>query len=214
MPDIVLTTLNARYAHASFGLRYLMANLPQDLRARAEMVEFDISQRPVDVVEAILSRSPRIVGVGVYIWNAAEALRVVGDLKRVRPDVLVVLGGPEVSYETEQQEIARLADYVVTGEADIAFGELCEKLLAGKRPLQKVIAAELPEFVEAATKRRSDEATEGKDKDGESTAFSVLPFVAPSLRRFVALPYHLYTDADLAHRVVYVEASRGCPFKC
>ena len=184
MSDVVLTTLNARYAHASFGLRYLMANLPAALRGRAVMLEFDVAQRSVDVLEAILAHAPKVVGVGVYIWNANESLRLVVDLKRVRPDVIVVLGGPEVSYETDQQSITSLADYVITGEADLAFGELCEKLLAGKRPLQKVIAADLPEF-----------ASKG---------------AGASLR----LPYDLYTDADLAQRVVYVEASRGCPFKC
>ena len=75
MPDIVLTTLNAKYAHASFGLRYLMANLGE-LRERAEILEFEISQKLLDVVEAVLAREPKIVGVGVYIWNAEQALRV------------------------------------------------------------------------------------------------------------------------------------------
>ena len=113
MPDIVLTTLNARYAHAAFGLRYLMANLGPSLRERAAIVEFDINQRPIDVLEAILARAPRIVGIGVYIWNVAPATQLVADLKRVRPDVIVVIGGPEVSYETDEQEICRLADFVV-----------------------------------------------------------------------------------------------------
>jgi len=177
--DIVLLTLNARYAHASFGLRYLMANLPAELRGRAAMLEFDVTQRSVDVLEAVLARDPKIVGVGVYIWNAEESARLVADLKRVRPDVIVVLGGPEVSYETDRQQIVADADYVITGEADLAFGELCAKLLTSREPpLMKVIAADLPEF----------------DR--------------------VALPYDLYSDHDLAHRVVYVEASRGCPFKC
>ena len=81
MPDIVLTTLNARYSHASFGLRYLMANLGE-LRERAAIVEFDINQKPVDVVERILACSPRIVGMGVYIWNVAAATQVVAMLKR------------------------------------------------------------------------------------------------------------------------------------
>ena len=63
VPDIVLATLNARYAHASFGLRYLMANLPEELRERAGMLEFDISQRAVDVVERILDQNPKIVGL-------------------------------------------------------------------------------------------------------------------------------------------------------
>ena len=178
MSDIVLATLNARYAHASFGLRYLMANLPAELRSRAAMLEFDIAQRPVDTLERILDARPRIVGLGVYIWNAAESLQLVAQLKRLRPDVIIILGGPEVSYETDQQEIVRLADFVVTGEADLAFGQLCAKLFAGQRPLQKILPADLPAF----------------DR--------------------LKLPYELYTDEDLAHRVVYVEASRGCPFKC
>src|SRR5258707_561722 len=58
MSDIVLTTLNAKYAHASFGLRYLHANLG-DLRERTELLEFDISQRTVDVLEALLQRDPK-----------------------------------------------------------------------------------------------------------------------------------------------------------
>jgi radical SAM superfamily enzyme YgiQ (UPF0313 family) len=177
VPDIVLTTLNAKYAHASFGLRYLLANLGP-LQSQARLLEFDINQRPVDVIESILGEKPRIVGIGVYIWNVSQATQLVAELKRVAPDVLVVLGGPEVSYETEQQEICRLADYVIAGEADLAFAELCGTLLAGEKPLVRVIPAALPEFSR------------------------------------LALPYDFYDDRDLAQRVIYVEASRGCPFKC
>ena len=190
MPDILLTTLNARYIHAAFGLRYLMANLGP-LRDRAVMLEFDINQRPIDILESILQQEPRIVGVGVYIWNAEQSLRLVADLKRVRPDILIVLGGPEVSHETDEQEICRLADFVITGEADLAFADLCEMLLAGRRPLMKIIPAELPEF-------------------SAKTADNVGGFT----KRGIALPYDLYDDRDTAHRVIYVEASRGCPFKC
>lgn len=205
MPDIVLTTLNARYAHASFGLRYLMANLGE-LRDRATILEFDINQRSTDVLEAILARNPRIVGVGVYIWNVAEATRLVADLKRVRPEVIVILGGPEVSYETDEQEINRYADYVVTGEADLAFADLCTQLLSGRRPLVKVVPADLPEF----------EAK--RDATGGKPTSSLLAFApdasSPAALRTLSLPYDLYTDEDVAHRVIYVEASRGCPFKC
>jgi radical SAM superfamily enzyme YgiQ (UPF0313 family) len=178
VPDVVLTTLNARYAHAAFGLRYLLANLPAALRGRAAILEFDIAQRPLDVLESILAHEPKVVGVGVYIWNATPSLQLVAELKRVRPDVIVVLGGPEVSHETDRQEIAGLADYVVTGEADLAFAELCDKLLSGRKPLNKVIPAELPDVAR------------------------------------LALPYALYDAQDVAHRVIYVEASRGCPFRC
>src|SRR5262249_8439338 len=155
-------------------LRYLMANLGP-LRHQAAMLEFDINQKSTDVLETILAQNPKIVAVGVYIWNAEESAKLVADLKHLRPDILVILGGPEVSYETDRQPIVAEADYVITGEGDLAFAELCEKLLRGDRPLMKVIPAELPEF----------------DR--------------------IALPYDFYTDHDLAHRVVYVEASRGCP---
>jgi radical SAM superfamily enzyme YgiQ (UPF0313 family) len=175
--DIVLTTLNAKYIHAAFGLRYLLANLGV-WRARAELVEFDINQRPLEIVEALVARQPRIVGFGVYIWNVAQTTQVVAALKRVRPDLVVILGGPEVSYETDRQAIVSLADYVITGEADLVLGPLCGRLLAGEKPAQKILAAE------------------------------------PPLLEQVALPYEYYTDQDIAHRVIYVEASRGCPFRC
>jgi radical SAM superfamily enzyme YgiQ (UPF0313 family) len=177
VPDIVLTTLNARYAHAAFGLRYLRANLGA-LQDRSRIIEFDINQRSLDVVEAILALNPRIVGIGVYIWNVAIATQVVADLKKIRSDVIIVLGGPEVSYETDQQAICQLADFTIQGEADLAFADLCGQLLEGRRPLLRTIAAELPEFSR------------------------------------LTLPYDLYEDRDLAERVVYIEASRGCPFKC
>ncbi|QOV88571.1 B12-binding domain-containing radical SAM protein [Humisphaera borealis] len=199
MPDIVLTTLNARYAHSAFGLRYLMANLGH-LQDRAAIAEFDISQRPVDVLEAILARSPRIVGVGVYIWNIEQTTRLVADLKRVRPDITVILGGPEVSYETEEQEIVRTADYVITGEADLRFASVCESILAGTPPSEKVIASALPQFEHKPTRSLLNVAVAELDRTSEASA--------------VALPYDLYTDEDIKQRVIYVEASRGCPFKC
>ncbi|MFM7803720.1 MAG: cobalamin-dependent protein, partial [Verrucomicrobiota bacterium] len=94
MPDIVLSTLNAKYLHASFGLRCLLANLG-DLSDRAAILEFDINQRPLDIAEALLAAAPRILGLGVYVWNAAPTLELVGILRRLRPDLVLVLGGPE-----------------------------------------------------------------------------------------------------------------------
>jgi hypothetical protein len=154
-----------------------MANLGP-LRADALMLEFDISWRTLDAVEAILKHDPKIVGVGIYIWNIAEATQLVAELKRIRPEVIVVLGGPQISYETESQEISGLADYIVTGEADLEFATLCRSLLDGRRPAIKIIASAPPEMAA------------------------------------VALPYNLYDQQDIDHRVIYVEASRGCPFTC
>lgn len=177
MAEILLSTLNARYAHAAFGLRYLLANLG-DLQSRAAIAEFDISQRPIDVAEAILAQQPRIVGLGVYIWNVAPMTELVGILKRAAPRIIVVLGGPEVSHECEQQTIVQQADFTITGEGDIEFARLCQRLLRGERPLMKLIHAQPPSFAD------------------------------------LKLPYDRYDEKDVAHRVIYVEASRGCPFSC
>src|SRR6266700_1376969 len=147
MAEIVLTTLNATYIHASFGLRYLLANLGP-LQLRACLVEFDINQRPIAIAEVLLAQNPKIVGFWIYIWNVAPTAEVVAAIKRVRPDITIILGGPEVSYETETQAIVQLADYVIAGEADLKFAEVCRQLLSGARPSAKVILAELPEFSE------------------------------------------------------------------
>jgi radical SAM superfamily enzyme YgiQ (UPF0313 family) len=174
---ILLSTLNARYAHASLGLRYLLANMGP-LQAQTTLMEFVIGAKTVEVVERILAKRPRIVGFGIYIWNVEETTRVVAMLKRVAPEVTVVLGGPEVSHETNQQEIVRLADYVITGWGDVSFPKLCGDILNGPQPLMKVHAGVQPPMAD------------------------------------IALPYTLYSDDDIAHRTIYVEASRGCPFKC
>ncbi len=177
MTSIVLATINARYVHAAVGLRYLKANMGA-LFDDTEIVEFVLGVRPIDMVEAILKRAPRIVGLGVYIWNIEEMTKVVALLKRVAPEVIVVLGGPEVSYETDRQEIIANADYVITGWGDVSFSKLCYTLIAGESPQEKIIAGEQPPLEQ------------------------------------INLPYTLYTDEDVAKRFIYVEASRGCPFKC
>jgi len=75
-PKIILATLNARYFHTSFGLRYLYANL-QELQQYCEIKEFIIQTRAIDIVEQILASKPDIVGFGVYIWNIVETTDVV-----------------------------------------------------------------------------------------------------------------------------------------
>ena len=95
---IVLAAINARYRHTSFGLRYLHANLG-DHRSDAVIVESTLQQDTEAVVDTILAYEPRIVGLGVYVWNAVRCLEVVRLLKARQPTLVVVLGGPEVSYE-------------------------------------------------------------------------------------------------------------------
>ena len=175
--DIVLVTLNARYIHSAFGLRYLKANLAE-YQSRCHIEEFTLESRPEDIVEILLNNSPKIVGFGVYIWNAIQTERVVALLKAVAPEITVVLGGPEVSYENQDQAIVKLSDYVITGWGETSFVDLVRQVFNDQLPVDKIIKGEQPKLDQ------------------------------------ITMPYDLYTDQDIKNRVLYVEASRGCPFKC
>lgn len=174
---IVLCTLNAKYIHASLGLRYLQANMGA-LSGQTVLREYTIARDVREIADELLALNPRILGLGVYIWNVEVTTRLVRELKTRRPEVQMVLGGPEVSHAWDSQPVVAMADFVITGWGDVSFPKLCHALLQGPRPLMKVIPGEQPPLDQ------------------------------------IALPYAHYTDADLAHRLLYVEASRGCPFQC
>jgi len=176
-PKIVLATINAKFIHASLGLRYLYANL-KELQPCCEIKEFVLQTRAIDIVEQILDSKAHIVGFGVYIWNIVETTNVVSLLKVIAPEIKVILGGPEVSYETEQQEIVKISDYVLTGPADLSFYELCKDIINNNEPVRKILKSDPVEL------------------------------------KSLAMPYQYYSDEDLKNRILYVEASRGCPFKC
>ena len=181
-PSVVLATLNAKYIHASLGLRYLLANMERHgsrlLAANTVLREFTIQKPPQSVVDELVLLKPQIVGLGVYIWNVDATTELVRLMKAQHPHIKVVLGGPEVSYEHQEQAIVAMADHVITGWGDVSFPKLCLALLHGPKPLMKIIAGEQPPLTE------------------------------------IELPYAHFSPGDLAHRLLYVEASRGCPFKC
>lgn len=174
---IILSTLNAKYIHASLGLRYLYANL-QELQQDAQICEYTINTRAIDIVEKLLLKKPTIIGFGIYIWNCVETLEVIVQIKQVAPEIIIVLGGPEISYETEQQRLFDCCDYVITGAADKSFYQLCKDIVNGKPPSKKILQSK------------------------------------PVDLKDIKLPYEHYSDEDLKQRIMYIEASRGCPFKC
>jgi radical SAM superfamily enzyme YgiQ (UPF0313 family) len=155
-----------------------MANL-KGLKESAEILEFTIQKDPRDIAEALLQRRPRLIGIGVYIWNAQETYELVSLLKKISPETVLVLGGPEVSYEAETNPICQVADFTIQGEADFQFYEFCYNyLINGQLPQNKIIRAVLPEISR------------------------------------IAMPYSFYSDEDIRNRVIYVEVSRGCPYRC
>ncbi len=167
---ILVAAINARHSHASMGARCLLANLGE-LRAQADLAEFTIQQSAAEIAAEIAARSPRILGLGVYIWNVARVAELLPLLRRQTPQTKIVLGGPEITEATAG------ADVLLFGEGDLAFATLCRDLLAG-RATERILRPPPPALAEIQT------------------------------------PYDEYTDDDLAHRLLYVESSRGCAMRC
>ncbi|MCU7833955.1 MAG: DUF4080 domain-containing protein [gamma proteobacterium symbiont of Taylorina sp.] len=185
--DILLCTINASYIHTSIGLRYLYANL-DELQSRTTIVEFTTHLRAADIVEKILLYQPKIIGFGIYIWNSQHSQQVISLLKIITPETIIIIGGPEVSYEYEQQKIFQLADFLIQGAADLDFVRLCRQI-------------------------KTEQSKTNSNIQLKSLITKVYPSKAADLQQ-IKLPYQYYNDEDIKNRVLYVEASRGCPFKC
>ena len=177
MSNILLTTLNSKYIHSAFGLRYLYANLGE-LQPQAKIQEFTIHERPLDIVEKLLENNPKIIGFSVYIWNVVEIGQCIKLLKQINPKIIIVIGGPEVSHVPDAPDWLNVVDYTITGPGELQFKSLCQQLLTNQKPPENIIAG-----------------------------------IALPLEQLV-MPYDLYDDSDIKNRILYVEASRGCPFKC
>ena len=143
---IILTTLNSRFTHSSIALRYIYANM-QELQKDTLIMEFSINDALQSVAEKLLQQKPHIIGLGVYIWNVTFIHELIHILKKVSPDTIIVLGGPEVTHEPFRVDLA-LADYIVQGEGDVAFYQLCDKILNHKHIDDKIQKITLPSLKE------------------------------------------------------------------
>lgn len=144
MKTIILTTLNSRYSHSSLGLRYLYANL-KELKKEAEILEFVINSQVQTIAEQLLEHNPKIIGIAVYIWNALDVCELVKTIKKVSPRTMIVLGGPEVSYQPLRVNFD-LADYIICGEGEISFYTLCKELLSQTCQQPRVILSSPVDF--------------------------------------------------------------------
>ena len=187
--EIVFSTFNARYSHTALALRCLRANLG-DLRNRSAIAEFDNSLSPQAAAEILLEHHPQVILFSVYIWNLTVTTETAAILRAIRPELSIVIGGPEVSYDYEDLALFRTADHLICGEGEEVIEPVCRALLQDRQ-----------------------------DAGGTGSAPQVdrLPKVisAPAVDlKTIALPYGEYTGEDIARRRIYIETLRGCPFQC
>jgi len=195
--NILLSTLNAKFIHSSLALRYLRSYV-RPVFPSIQLVEYTINDVTLNIVGDIYKRKPDMIAFSCYIWNINETLLVISNLKKILPDVPIVLGGPEVSYDTDEwMKKHPYIDAIVIGEGEQTFLELCQAYAEAK---QRGLTPNLKDVNGIAY------------RDGEFVRFT-LP--RNQIEDLNSIPSPFQEDLhELNNRVVYFEASRGCPFKC
>ena len=192
--NVVLSTLNSKFIHSSLALRYLKAYGEAHGQAY-DIVEYTINMPVLHILSDITEHDINILGFACYIWNIEMTLHVVDMVKAVRPDIKIVLGGPEVSFTADELlERCPNIDYIVQGEGEEAFHALVTALQLGNDGLDPVIPG---------VRGRRDGSILGSAEVVEVRDLSTIPF-----------PYTEEDMEDLEHKIIYYESSRGCPFSC
>ena len=192
--NVVLSTLNSKFIHSSLALRYLKAYGEAHGQAY-DIVEYTINMPVLHILSDITEHDIDVLGFACYIWNIEMTLHVVDMVKAVRPDIKIVLGGPEVSFTADELlERCPNIDYIVQGEGEEAFHALVTALQLGNDGLDPVIPG---------VRGRRDGSILGSAEAVEVRDLSTIPF-----------PYTEEDMDDLEHKIIYYESSRGCPFSC
>jgi len=195
---LALATLHSRYSHASLALPALAAACSGVAGLSCVIREWTIHEHHDRLLRRLVNEDALLYGFSCYIWNLEQTLRLVSDLKQIRPGSVIVLGGPEVSFGTFDLMAHHPAvDCVVRGEGEATFRELTELVVASGGPPP----GELPAKIPGVTHRVDDRIVAAPDR----------PPIA-SLDLFPS-PFRA-GHVDLAKPLVYVETSRGCPFSC
>ena len=119
--NILLSTLNSKFIHSSLALRYLRA-FGRTKGQAYDIVEYTINMPVLDIISDLTEHDADVVGFACYIWNIDMTLHVASLLKSVRPQIKIVLGGPEVTYTARRiLEHHPYIDYIVQGEGEEAF---------------------------------------------------------------------------------------------
>ncbi|MES2514246.1 MAG: DUF4080 domain-containing protein [Bacteroidota bacterium] len=184
---VLLTTLNAKYIHTNLAIR-LLYELNYEKHEGLAWKEFNIKENRDEVAEKCAAFD--VVAFSCYIWNITQTLNVCEKIKHLNPATKILLGGPEVSYEYEDIITLPHIDYIILGEGETAFEEFLEFYPN-------------PSLVSSLVWKNGTEVKTNK--------------MAPmfDLKRFQdSMPYRFDNPEELSNKVLYIETSRGCPYKC
>ncbi|MCX0378281.1 DUF4080 domain-containing protein [Clostridium perfringens] len=185
---ILLTAINSKYIHSNLAVRYLKA-FTKDLDFQGDIKEFSINDRVENILEGIIEEKPDVVAFSCYIWNMEFVNRLAELIKLVDPKIEILYGGPEVSYEGKEFLEHHKGEYVIVGEGEKTFREfVLYKLGEGKI-----------EDIKGLNYKRDGKVFENPKRPEMDMNELVFPYTY---------------EEDINNKIVYYEASRGCPFKC
>lgn len=187
---ILLTTLNAKYIHSNLAIRYLFAAATEHVRTLS-LREFTINNDDGYIFTELIRGDYEVVCFSCYIWNIERIKQLAKDLKKAKPHVKILLGGPEVSFDTLAfMEENPYVDFVIMGEGEVVFKEVAMQLQQGNDNFERI---------NGLAYRKEDKLHCNPVK--EVLDFETVPF-----------PYDwLVCEKD---KVVYYESTRGCPYRC
>ena len=195
---ILLTAINSKYIHSNLAVYALKAYAlkqaaPEDVEI--EIAEYTINQQLDHIMMDIYERKPDVLCLSCYIWNLSYVERLAEEIKKLRRDMPIWVGGPEVSYDSADV-LKRLPSVtgVMKGEGEETFAELT-RLYEEKRADERSLAG-----IKGITFRK-DNGEIAENEWRMPMDLSKVPFV--------------YEDmAEFEHKIIYYETSRGCPFSC
>ena len=184
---VLLTTLNAKYIHINLAIR-LLYQLNKDIHPGLEWKEFTIKEDK-DSIAAHCSHF-EIVAFSCYIWNITQTLEVCRKIKATNPTIKILLGGPEVSYDWQDVIVQDCVDFIIQGEGEIPFRDFLNQYPN-------------VDFVPGLVRK----------ENGEIMVGSSAPMFDLTEYKDI-MPYIDDPAEELNNKVLYVETSRGCPYKC
>jgi len=188
---VVLATLNAKFIHSSIALKYLTIAC-RPICPEIVSKEYTINNELLNILSDIYKERPTIIGLACYIWNVDMTLKLAALLKKVLPKVVIILGGPEVTYDpADVMKKHSSVDYIVQGEGE----ETLHALLVA-------LKSNLPvNGIAGLTFRQNEVLVVGR------------PQVVADLNT-IHFPYCDEDIDKLKDKIIYYESARGCPFSC
>lgn len=185
---ILLTAINSKFVHSNLAVRYLRA-FTKDINYDCKIREFSINDREEKILEEIIMEKPNVVAFSTYIWNIEMVKRISNLIKLVDENIEILYGGPEVSYDSQNILKELNGEYIIEGEGEKTYREFVEYKL-GERDIKSIrgLYYKIDNEVLFNGKRPLMNMNE------------------------IVFPYE--EDENLDNKIVYYEASRGCPFNC